>query len=219
MAKSLKMECYQRLQMVKEAEEEINIFLKEDVADSDRWIFLNECANKFYDESKSSRNKGNNRLASQQAKMVLMVYGKLSSIALKNKSYKRFYNSIQLRMAEIYNDENQIAEAKTIYLERLKRDSRSADAIYNLGLIYEKEGNWDEALATWRKFSKGLKTGSYYWFESRYRTAKVLNQQGKGDEACKIITMIHVLHPELRDESFKKKFMKLQKEVCEERVK
>jgi tetratricopeptide (TPR) repeat protein len=214
MAKSLRMECYQRLQMVKEAKEEINSFLKEDVADSDRWTFLNECANKFYDESKSSRNKGNNHLASQQAEMALMVYGKLSSIALKNKSYKRFYASIQLRMAEIYRDENQIAEAKVIYKEMLKRDPLSADAMYNLGLIYEKEGNWEEAIATWRKFSKGLKTGSYYWFESRYRTAKVLNQLDRRDESCEITTMIHVLHPELRDESFKKKFMELQKEVC-----
>jgi hypothetical protein len=35
------------------------------------------------------------------------------------------------------------------------------------------------------------------------------------DEACKITTMIHVLHPELRDEGFKKKFLELRKEVCE----
>ena len=146
--------------------------------------------------------------------MALMVYRKLSSIASRNKSYKRFYDSIQLRMAEIYRDENQTAEAKAIYMEILKRDHRSADAMYNLGLIYDKEGNWEEALATWRKFSKGLKTGSYYWFESRYRTAKVLNQLDRRDEACEITTMLHVLHPELRDERFKKKFMELQKEVC-----
>jgi len=55
-------------------------------------------------------------------------------------------------------------------------------------------------------------------FESRYHTAKVLNQLGKGNEACEIITMIQVLHPKLRDEKFKKKFMKLQREVCEEGV-
>ena len=213
-AKSLRMECYQQLQMFKEAKEEINSFLKEDVANSDRWTFLNECASNFYEEAKRLRNKGKKSLAKQQSEMALVLYRKLSSIASENKSYKRFYDSIQLRMAEIYRDENQIAEAKAIYKEILKRDPRSADAMYNLGLIHEKEGNWEEALATWRKFSKGLKTGSYYWFESRYRTAKVLNQLDRRDEACEITTMIHVLHPELRDESFKKKFMELQKEVC-----
>ncbi len=143
-----------------------------------------------------------------------MVYKKLSSISLNNKSYKKFYDSIQLRIAEIYNNRNQIAEAKEIYKESLKRDSRSADAIYNLGLIYEKEGKLEEALTTWRKFSSGLKTGSYYWFESKYRTAKVLNQLGKRDEACEIITMIYVLHPDLRDEIFREKFTKLQKGIC-----
>jgi len=213
-AKSLRMECYQQLQMFKEAKEEINSFLKEDITNSDRWTFLHECASNSYEEAKRLRDKGKNSLANQHSEMALMVYRKLSSIASKNKSYKRFYDSIQLRMAEIYRDENQIAEAKAIYKEILKGDPRSADAMYNLGLIYEKEGNWEEALATWRKFSKGLKTGSYYWFESRYRTAKVLNQLDRRDESCEITTMIHVLHPELRDESFKKKFMELQKEVC-----
>ena len=217
-AKSLRIECYQRLQMLKEAKEEINSFLKEGAIDSNRWTLLQECANNFYEESKSSRNKGNTNLASQQAEMALMVYNKLSSIASENTNYKRFYDPIQLRMAEIHRDENQIATARAIYQEQLKRDPQSADAIYNLGLIYEKEGQWKEALTTWRTFSSGLKVGSYYWFESRYHTAKVLNQLGKGNEACEIITMIQVLHPKLRDEKFKKKFMKLQREVCEEGV-
>ena len=83
-------------------------------------------------------------------------------------------------MAEIYRDVHQTAEAKAIYKEILKRDPRSADAMYNLGLIYEKEGNWEEALTTWRKFSKGLKTGSYYWFESRYRTARCSTNRIEG---------------------------------------
>jgi len=155
-AKSLRIECYQRLQMLKEAKEEINSFLKEGAIDSNRWTLLQECANNFYEESKSSRNKGNTNLASQQAEMALMVYNKLSSIASENTNYKRFYDPIQLRMAEIHRDENQIATARAIYQEQLKRDPQSADAIYNLGLIYEKEGQWKEALTTWRKFSSGV---------------------------------------------------------------
>lgn len=219
MAKSLRMECYLKLKMFKDAKGEINSFLKEYVADSDRWTFLNECANKFYEEAERLRKKGNSSRASQQAEIALMMYRKLLSITSSNTTYKRFLDSIQLRMAEIYMDEKQIAKAKAIYQEILKRDPKSADAIYNLGLIYENEGKWEEALATWRKFSRGLETGSYYWFESKYKTAKVLNQLGRGDEACKIITVIHVLHPDLRDESFKEKFIKLQKEVCGKELK
>jgi tetratricopeptide (TPR) repeat protein len=200
--------------MVNEAQEEINSFLKEGPVNFARWTFLNECANRFYDSAKRLRSSRNTSLASEQAELALMVYGKLSSLASKNKNYKRFYDSIQLRMAEIYRDEDQTAKAKMLYQEKLQRDPKSADAIYNLGLIYEKEGQWEKALANWRKFSQGLKTGSYHWFEARYRTAKVLNQLGKSAKACEIITITQVLHPELRDEKFKKKFLKLKDEIC-----
>ena len=59
-------------------------------------------------------------------------------------------------MAELYIDNNQLDDAKALYLERLNKDPLSADAMFNLGLIYEREEQWDKALATWRKFSKGL---------------------------------------------------------------
>jgi tetratricopeptide (TPR) repeat protein len=214
MAKSLRMECYRNLQMDKEARKEINSFLKEGFSYADRWAFLHECASKFYEEAERLREGGHTRQASQQAEKALMVYSELSSIASKNKHYNKFYDSIQLRKAEILRDENQTAKAKLIYQEKLKSDPTSADAIYNLGLIYEKEGQWEEAIATWRKFSRGLKAGSYYWFESRYHTATVLSRQGKGDEACEIITVIQVLYPELRDEQFKNKFTGFQNETC-----
>jgi tetratricopeptide (TPR) repeat protein len=90
--------------------------------------------------------------------------------------------------------------------------------MYNLGLLYEKEEKWEEALAAWRKFSKGFKTGSHYWFESRYHTAKVLNHLGQRDKACEITTMIEVLHPDLRDEKFREKFTALHSEVCAKAV-
>ena len=114
----------------------------------------------------------------------------------------------------MYSDENQTAEAKALYQQQLQRDPESADAMYNLGVLYEKEEKWEEALAAWRKFSKGFKTGSHYWFESRYHTAKVLNRLGQRDKACEITTMIEVLHPELRDEQFKEKFTALHSDVC-----
>jgi tetratricopeptide (TPR) repeat protein len=110
-------------------------------------------------------------------------------------------------------DENQMADARRIYQDMLKKDPASADAAYNLGLIYEKEENWEEALSIWRKLSKGLTANSYYWFESRYRTAKALKQLGKIDEANVIITMTEVLHPEFGDDKLKENFSRLKKEI------
>lgn len=215
MAKGLRMECYRQLQMFEEAKEEINTFLKEDFTISDRWTFLHDCANQFYEEAKRLKSSGNNQQASQQAAIALMLYKELSSLASRNSHYNRFLDSIQLRTAEIYMDENQTAKAKAIYQETLQKGPTSADAIYNLGLIYERENQWGDALATWRTFSKGLKPGSYYWFESRYHTAQALSRLGKNVEACEIATVIQVLYPELRDELFKQQLMKLQKDVCE----
>jgi hypothetical protein len=82
-------------------------------------------------------------------------------------------------------------------------------------LIQEREGKWEDALDNWRKFTKGLKTGSYYWYESRYRTANALNHLGKDDEACEVINVMKVLHPQLRDDQFREKFTKLEKDICE----
>ncbi len=213
-AQRLRIECYQRLQMFKEAQGEINAFINGSPINSDRWAFLNECANTFYEESKKLRDSGNNTPASQNAEIALMIYKHLSSFALQKTSYERFYDSIQLRMAEILRDENQTAQAKALYQDQLKRNPDSADAMYNLGLLYEQAEQWEEALSTWRKFSGGFKTGSHYWFESRYHTAKVLNKLGKPDKACEITTMIEVLHPNLRDEQFRKKFIVLHRTVC-----
>jgi len=212
-AKSLRMECYLQLHLFREAEEEIAGFLREGDMDSNRWTFLYEAANRFYHKAKTSRSK-NSDMAQFPAHSALLLYDKLSFIALHNTSYKQFSDPIQFRMAELYQDGNQTAKAKMIYQEKLKSDPLSAAAIYNLGLIYEKEGLWEEALDMWGKYAQGLKTDSNEWFEARYRTAKVLNQLGKADEACEIITMTQVLHPTLRDEAMKEKFTKLQKEVC-----
>ncbi len=214
-AMNLRMLCYQKLQMFSEAEEEINMVLNKGVINQKRWGFLNACAARFYQESKRSRDNGNTSLAHRQAEMALMIYNRLSPVAATNPEFNKFHDSIQLRMAEIYLDENQLEKGEKIYREKLNRDPLSADAIYNLGLIQEKQGKWEEALASWKKFSRGLKTGSYYWFESRYRTAVVLDQIGKRDKACEVITVMQVLHPELRDKKFREKFIQLQKDICE----
>ena len=213
-ATGLRIECYQKLQLFKEAQQEINRFLKEGPINADRWALLHERADLFYEESKRLRSRGDTAQASQLAEIALTIYKRLSTVALQSQSYERFFNAIQLRMAEMYSDENKLAPAKALYQEQLQRDPDSADAMYNLGVLYEKEEKWEEALAAWRKFSKGFKTGSHYWFESRYHTAKVLNHLGQSDKACEITTMIEVLHPELRDKQFKEKFTVLHRAVC-----
>lgn len=214
MAKGLRIECYQKLGRVKEAQEEIDTVFNQGRLDADRWALLHELAALFYEESKRLRKSGNSARAGEQAEIALSLYQRLSAASLTTGAYEGFFDSIQLRMAEIYSDENQAAAAKAVYREQLQRDPSSADALYNLGLLHEREESWDEALALWRRFSQGLKTGSHYWFESRYHMAKALHHLGESDRACEITTMIEVLHPGLRDGEFKAKFTVLHEEVC-----
>ncbi len=66
----------------------------------------------------------------------------------------------------------------------------------------------------WRRFGQGMQQGGYHWFEARFRTARCLGMLGKAAEGCQILTTTEVLHPSLRDEEYKQRFLKLQKELC-----
>ena len=74
---------------------------------------------------------------------------------------------------------------------------------FNLGKIYEDQGNWDQALEMWRTYSKGIEAGSDAWLDARYRIAMAHSKMGRGSEACEVITMIRVLHPDAGDEALR----------------
>lgn len=54
-------------------------------------------------------------------------------------------------MAQIHMDENDLDGAEKQFNEILSRDSRSAEAHYGLGQVYEKRGDLAKARAEWRK--------------------------------------------------------------------
>lgn len=212
--RKLKMECYRKLNMFIEAAKEITELIKPADLDFHEWTLLNEVGGEFYNTSLKFRNKNSNELADKHAELAIMIYQKLLLVAANNSSYNKFYTPIQLRLAELYLDVNKTKKAKKIYLDNLEQNPESADAIYNLGLISEKEDDWEDALKTWRRFSDGVKNGSHYWFESRYHTAKALYKLGQTENACEILNMTIILHPELRDKKFKTEFTKLKIDIC-----
>jgi len=214
-AKKLKMACYRELNMFIEAEKEIAELIKHADLDFHRWTLLNEVASGFYNSSIKLRNENKVEFADKHAELAILVYQKLSLAASNQTSYNRSYTPIRLRLAELYLDVNKTEASKKIYQKNLEQNPESADAVYHLGLISEKEGQWKEALKTWRKFSTGVKNGSHYWFESRYHTAKALYKLGQTKAACEILSMTIILHPKLRDEEFKTEFMKLKNNICD----
>ena len=214
MVRKLRLECCLQLSMRKEAEQEIAGITGQGTVDKKTWAFLNECADRYYIQAKEAQTKTDTDRAARHAETALVVYKRLADIAEKDASYKNLYEPIQMRFAELYTIDHKIAEAAAIYQKKLERDPTSADALYNLGIIYERGGRWEDAFNTWNKLTRGLKPGDSYWFEARYRTAQALSRLGKQKDACEVITVTQSLHPDLGDEELKGKFLKLRDEFC-----
>ncbi len=212
-AKNLRMNCYMKFRMFKEAQEEIRLPDLKGTVNSDFWAFLNKWAGVYYKEAARLREQGE-ALAGPHAITAAFIYGKLSDIASRNKAYGKYLDSIQLRWAELLMDEDQTPKARDIYIEYLKRNPNEAEALNNLGKIYEDEGQWQSALEIWRKFSKGLDAGSDQWFEYRFRIVHAYTMMGKNDKACEIISMTQVLHPNLKDEKLIEDMQTLKDKVC-----
>lgn len=214
MAIKLRIDGYHKLGMLKEAESEINRYTTQTAVDSDRYVFLLELANRLFKEAGVHRSSEAKAPASRNASMALVIYKKLLEIASKSPSHPEDAEALRLRMAQIYTDEGDADTAMAVYREILNENPRSADAVFGLGEIHEKAGEWEKAIECWQRFSAGVKPGTPPWYESRHRTAKALIALGKNDKACTLLKMTRVLHPEFGDAELDNKFKKLSSEIC-----
>ncbi|MBW1894701.1 MAG: tetratricopeptide repeat protein [Deltaproteobacteria bacterium] len=206
--------CYHRLGMLTEAEEEIDRFIAVSPVDSDRYAVLRNLADKFNHEAEKLQSKGEKTAAGRYWETALMIYRKLYKISCEHPQYNQYCDLAQLSMAEIYINKDQLDKAEALYQDILKKNSLSADAVYSLGLLYEKKGQWKDALMIWRRFSDGVKAGTYHWFESRYRTALALTRIGENSKACDVLTITLVLHPDFGNDELKEKYLDLKSEIC-----
>ena len=213
-AMSLRLQCYREHRMFDPSKDQILYLSREYPVDERLWSFLAEWAVTYDEEGKRWRKAGEADMAEAHAELALMVYRQMSAIASEQPPYGKFLDAVQLRMAEILTAMGETDGAGRIYEEILQRTPESGDALYPLGRIYEKQGRWDAALEVWRGYSGRLETGSDSWLESRYRIALAHGRMGRQHEACDVITMIRVLHPEAGDESIREKLLGLEREVC-----
>ncbi len=212
-AKSLRMSCYLKCNMFNDAQNEIILLDLKGKVNDDLWAFLNKWAGTYYKQAGKLREKAD-PLAGSHALTAAMIYEKLSDIATRKETYSKDLNGIQLRWAELLTDENQTAKAREIYIEYLKRNPNDAEALNSLGNIYEYEGQWLSALEIWRKFSKGLESGSEQWFEYRLRVIRAYTMMGRYEKACELISMTQVLHPNLKNEKLLDEMQELKGKVC-----
>jgi hypothetical protein len=86
--------------------------------------------------------------------------------------------------------------------------------MYQLGLLYEKHGHWQDAFDVWQKLARGLKQGTPAWFEARYREAWSLDKLGKKTDACEVIAATKVCFQDFGNGEYGSKFMQMNKELC-----
>jgi tetratricopeptide (TPR) repeat protein len=207
---------YFNLGQTESLQTEIADFASSTPVNKARYDALKNLARDFYMQTKSGGKAEPSEGAEKAGQAALMVYQQLYSISLSHPEFGKDGDAIQLRMAQIHIDKNQLDPAEALYREILKRNSLSADAFYGLGLLYEKKEQWADALETWRRFSDGVKDGTYHWYESRYRTARAHENLGNTKKACEILTITMVLHPELGNEALAEKYRALKNTVCKE---
>ena len=194
---------------------ELDRFVSAGPLNKDRYTSLKQLATQLYygvEEGAAAKASG---AFEYHLKGALQTYNILYNMSAANEAFKKEGEAIQLRMAQLYIFNDQLDIAERLYQDILKRNSLSADALYSLGLLYEKKEQWDAALATWRRFSDGVKTGTYHWYESRYKTAQAHIKLGNVKKACEIITITLVLHPDIGDAEMADKFQKLKTDNCE----
>ena len=213
-AMDLRLACCDRHRMTDASKEQIRALSKRYAANEDLWTFLGKWAERYDQEAKALRREGNPVLGDAYAELALMLYTQMARIASGRTRYSEHLDAVQLRMGEILLALGQQERAERVYEELLGRTPDSAEALYHLGGIYEGRGRWDAALRAWRKYSKGVEAGSDAWVEARYRIALAHSRMGNRREACEVLTMIRVLHPNAGDDKVRNKIRLLEKSAC-----
>jgi TolA-binding protein len=213
MARKLRLECSLQLGLLEEAEREVAALTGAAAVDKTTWAFLTACADRHYARAMEGQAKAPAAESGRNAQAALVIYKNLAAIAAKESGYGRLYDPLRMRMAELYAVDHQPAQAAAIYQEQLQRDPTSADALYNLAIVYEMQDKWEEAVSTWSKLSRGLKPGDSHWSEARLRTAQALIRLGKQKEACEVIAVTEA-RGAAQDEEMKRNYLELQSTYC-----
>jgi tetratricopeptide (TPR) repeat protein len=210
----LRLACYHRLHMPEDIQEEIDRFTAFKPLNGNRYALLYSMGDTYFQGTAKPGNAEPESDSLRNWDTALLIYGKLREISRNHSDYTSYFESAQLRMARIYIQKDQLDQAEALCRDVLEKNSLSADAVYNIGLLHEKKGQWAEALDVWRRFSNGVEADTYHWFESRYRTAWAFAKLGNNKKACDILTITLVLHPDLGNDELKESFLNLKSKIC-----
>jgi tetratricopeptide (TPR) repeat protein len=213
-AMGLRLQCCRELRMLDEANRQIDFLLQAYPVDRDLWDFLAEWAEAYDQEAEMGREEGSGERGAAWADLALKLYTGMAAIASRQPSCERDLSVVEFRMAELLRARGDLERARRIYSGILKLTPDAEDVLFRMGEICETQGRWEEALEVWRRYEKGMEPGSPAWLDAKRRIALAHEKMGRRREACEVITMIRVLHPEGGDEALREKILDLEKTVC-----
>ena len=210
----LRATCYAELEKDDALKGEIHRFIAQGPADDVHYNTLKDLANHYFFLAENCRQKQEMGQYKKKATAALAMYDVLYRISCDHATFKNNCDAIQLRMARLLVDDNQLVAAENLYQGIIRRNSLSADAYYGLALLYEKKEAWEPALATWQHFARGVKEGTYHWYLARYKMALCQVSIGQPDKGCEILTVTTVLHPDMGDAELADNYLQLQAKIC-----
>jgi tetratricopeptide (TPR) repeat protein len=213
-AMGLRLECFRKQRMTAEAGRQIDLLLQTYPVDRDLWSFVAEWAEAYEQEAEKGRNEGNEERRAACEDLALRLYNGMAAIASKQPSFEQDLAVVEFRMAEILRSRGDLEGARRMYGGILKRTPDAEDVLFRLGEICETQGRWEEAIEVWRRYEKGMDPGGPAWLDAKYRIALAHGKIGRRREACDVVTMIRVLHPDAGDTALREKILDLERAVC-----
>jgi tetratricopeptide (TPR) repeat protein len=213
-AKTLRMQCYQRLHKFSRALEESQEFLQRPRLDRGSWTFLNESASGLYRQAQRLEGSRDPNSARFARNVAIAIYKRLVREARGNSSYGKYLDELEHRLGELYLAHSDYAGATALCQVRLQRNPQSVDALTQLAVASEKAGHLQEALETYRALSQELAEESDLWLNAKVKVAELRHRLGEEEEACELLRLIKLLYLEPKGAQLKEDVLKLEQRLC-----
>jgi tetratricopeptide (TPR) repeat protein len=211
LVKILRIEAFQRLQDFKKAKEEVKRFIKSYNTSPKAQEILSLLAEQFSEKGdRVEKPPISSDAALEKNKIAILIYENLFSTTQE----EDIKEDIQYSLAPLYLKLGDYQRAKSIYQEIIMKNPQSIQALNGLGEIYEREEKYQQALEYWRILEEKLTVGDPAWYDAKYRLAATYDKIGNKQQACKILTVTRLLHPDLGGKDSKHKFLRLEEKVC-----
>lgn len=129
------------------------------------------------------------------ARAHLTEKNELKALKFYKKAYELFSESRDIElltdMALLYHKIGLLDYSKNMYLEAIRQDSNYANGYYGLGIIYDDEEDYDNAI---KYYEKAIEINPNY-DEAYFFLANILDEQGKKEEAINNYKKVIEINP------------------------